>query len=325
MIYRSIFLGVFVVILLSFSACEKRAPDQIPAPQVEEGEPAAEIIAFPRNDWDCTQENARRIRSWVGEYEGRHGNRMLVPTSVALGLVEQSGELPTRPLVIAEVREGQVLVEGQSSKELEALPILVSERLRMLRAKAEIMGEDYEGWALALAFAADMRQERVAATIDLLDGAEGVDFSEVYLAFLAPHVPERVEEIPAELWVRMREDFPRDPPKERQETLSEDRDGGVGASFLERCPALGPVVDELEKLQPQERAAHLGRGVSEVWLECDCNFDLEYFVALKMGGAAKHDEEHRYITFVKTSFDALRDSAEGERGLTWAELVQKGL
>lgn len=320
--YLWVWQSVLVVGILSFSACEKRVPEEIPEPQVEEEE-VVEVVAFPQKDWECTEENASRARQWMEAYQGRHGERMLVSAQVAQGLVERAGELPEAPMVIAAVSDDGFSVEGRSSEELDELAVLLSERLRKARAEAEIMGEEHEEWALALAFAADVRQERVAEVVELLQGAEGVDYSAVYLAFLAPEEPERVEEIPEELWARMSKDYPQEPPTERQEQLPDEPADKAGAAVLEKCPALGPVMDEVEKLFPQQRVDHLAQGISEAWLECGCNFDLEYLVAVKMGDLQAKEKDERYITFVESSFDELKSSVQQEGDFTWARLVEK--
>lgn len=328
----AIYISILILGALSFSACEKRIPEQIPEPQVEEAEAeaeakeeVAELIAFPQNDWECTEDNAWRVRAWIEEFKRHKGKRALVPAPLAKGLVKRAGEGPTGPMIIAGVQKAQIVVDERGSEEFDDLTVLLKERLNLAKAEAEILGEEFEGLALGLAFSADLEQERVLRAIELIQSDEAVEFSSTYLVFLAPEEALKVEAIPAELYWRVKEGFSQGGPQNREDMLASNGEiSAIQAEFLEKCPALGPVFDGAEGVSPERRVNYLANGVSRAWVECECDFDLEYLVALLMGGAADAQQaQERALTFVETSLDELKSGVEAEQGRSWAELVQK--
>ncbi len=289
----------------------------------EHEEPEAfdgETVAFPSNDWECSEERAEEIGEWIDAYRLANADRASMPLEVVDGLVERQGVLPERPPLLVQIKGLELEVEGRSTTDPEELTQRIEGIYRQRVEEANLLDEEPEGLSLALAIRGSATGERVEEVARALDEAEELEPEEFYLAFRAPALRERAEGIPEALQTRMMEDYQSARPEHPEEMVVPAELPAAQEELLESCPDVSEMMDGMETATPDARKRKFAEEAPEAWLACDCELDLEYLLAMVLWEPPRADGEVGHITFRATTLEALLEDMASQGDRPWSEL-----
>jgi len=203
-------------------------------------------LPFPSNDWTCDLAHAERAQAWVDA---------------------------TRP-----APADQRLASIPELSPAEATPrLLIGVSDSTLSLMQRDFGDDFNAAASAIEEARENAagQPSLFAVALRIDGATSAERMSAILSALRSELGEEV------LFV-----VPASPPTERAEppvaTALKRAEQAASPGALQSCAPVDALMDNLEALPPARRSSSLREGLVDAWIQCDCEADLEAFLAAKI-------------------------------------------
>ena len=295
-----------------------QAPDPVEAEAQEAQEPeqpAAEppLAAFPRNDWECTEESAEKIGEWLARRGEMNAQHAPIVKPANLQLPERAGEVLSgdfRPTIALEER--RLSIDGRPVSadfygDLESLsrPIRreVERTQALAAAEAQLMNEEAAP-ALPL-FLLDQSVPKMGLETAFQALSEA-GLEEVILVFQNPAVDKSAEAIPEELHRELTD----------LHIYSRELVAEAFQEAIADCPPISAAFDEMETLSPEERMPRLRQTLPQAWIDCQCQGNLEFAVAALVWPA----EEGFPATTHKVSIADILAKLEDHEFVRWGEL-----
>lgn len=315
-------MGLAVVGLIALMvACDREDVEtEVEEVEVDVEETTQEedgVIEFPSNDWSCEDESVERIAAWVEAYaQGPEGG---VPVTWTLieELVERDGALPRGIPVLVEIVGEEAAVEGEIFESPEGLVDWMEDRHEQRQREAQMMDDEPGLMLLGLAIEPGLSASTLDSWLGPVLDAEGLESDTIALAFSAPEAPSKAEDIPEEL-VEGFEGLMDHGPMPGDELM------GRRDEMVEACPQLGELSDGLEAIPVDQRLQRLAEGIGEAWVACECNFDMEFFVAARMWQPGQ-DDDGDLVSFEEVAADELGQALAEAGDDSWAEVVESWL
>ena len=279
-----------VLLTLLAGACDNNADDARTDPQpqpaaaaaVQEPQESAEgadepqVAAFPRNDWECTDQSAEKIRGWMARRGEMNARRLPLDKPANLELPARAGELSSgdhRPIIALEERRLSIdsrPVSRDFYGDLESLSRPIRTAVEGTRAQAaeeaRITNEEATPPLPLMLIDQSVPKPGLETAFRALSDA---GLQEAILVFADPAFEQKAEAIPEELHRELTDlhtGSRADLDKALQETTAD-------------CPQLAAAFDEMETLSPEARMPRLRQTLPQAWLDCQCQGNLEFTVA----------------------------------------------
>lgn len=257
---------------------------------------ATSTLAFPRNDWECTEESVERISAWLSGWDAltrRSFEIDLRRTSlVELDVSRSEPSDTTESLATIALRDGMVFVNDKIVERLAKpednfnprtlLEALIEAIQRSRQRRLKIQDGELEISSILLAVDQDVPVARVSRAVQVATRA-GID--RVGFVVKASQPSGRIEHLPDDIVERLVSLIPQrfDPEQPHRKLLGPSqamRD--ASREVVEDCPQMINVHQQLMKLVPDNRWKFLSEHLGDAWLACECRADIEFLVATKI-------------------------------------------
>lgn len=264
------------------TGCDDSPDDASDAP-AEPGTDEAYETEFPRDDLNCNDDGAAAISDWLTEtatWKDRYSRVQATDLPVV------DGPEVDEPVVTIHLDGHDLRIDGRlvlTADELDApnsghrLATRLFDAFDESRQRAQIRGDDATS-AFGVAISDDVDTQQAIELFDRLEQNTNFGQLPAYVLFEAPW-PAGVEPLPAEVQKQLHE---LRPASDNRQRLGLDPLAEAAAEATADCAPLRQFGGELVNVPPQDRLLKLADRLGELWLECDCQVDIEFFLAYEL-------------------------------------------
>ncbi len=266
------------------SSKNARTDDEAPAEQTAPETPTEtngetgpdDTLVFPTNAMECSDASAASTRRFLSTYFAWRRN---VVFSDVKSVVRDTSSSPTfdDPIILELQGDTVHIADKEPGKPLGEISDVLAGALARDKREAQLLGREWQHPGVTLAIAPDTRWTNVVRVAEAVvnSGSSHVEF-----AFEHPR-PDTLGEVPPELQKQLRAYLrhtgfnkpaePLDPviAKRHEEQLGD-------------CDAMKALHGELESLHPRERETKLSEELGSIWVQCECEPDIEWIVARQL-------------------------------------------